>query len=105
MYVRVCERARVGCVLTVKPLAFIACGYVCIVQALQHAVDEFVAARKPHSATTNILANALHAVFTIPACDDGTRCIIQDACYDYLSKQGMRTQGPVGLLAGCVVHD
>lgn len=80
----------------------IVCFYTELCQALQAAVDRFVCARQPHAATTNILANALHAVFTIPADDDGTRVVLQAACFEYLRSGGMRASGPVGLLAGCV---
>ena len=69
-------------------------------QELHAALHKFIAARRPHSATTNILANALHAVFTVPHGDDGTRGLIQDACFHYLKTGGMKSAGPIGLLAG-----
>mmetsp|Transcript_18061 Transcript_18061/g.63899 ORF Transcript_18061/g.63899 Transcript_18061/m.63899 type:complete len:500 (+) Transcript_18061:4017-5516(+) len=61
--------------------------------------------RAGHAATINILANALHRVFSAPEADaSGKRARLREACYRYLSKGGFRTAGPVGLLAGLTAH-
>lgn len=61
--------------------------------------------RSSHASTINILANALHRVFSAPEDDaSGKRKRLREACYRYLAKGGFRTAGPVGLLAGITPH-
>jgi squalene monooxygenase len=67
---------------------------------LTTALDRFQEARRHHAATTNVLANALHRVFTKPDSDDGTREALREACVEYLKMGGAPTAGPVGLLSG-----
>jgi hypothetical protein len=53
------------------------------------------------AATINLLANALHRVFSAPDADaDGTRARLRAACIDYLALGGPHAAGPIGLLAG-----
>ncbi len=77
------------------------CLHARVVQALDHCLHVFMAARQAHSSTLNILANALHRVFTVPSgCGDSTtRERLRSACFDYLSIGGARRAGPVGLLS------
>jgi squalene monooxygenase len=67
---------------------------------LDDAIARFQARRSSHAATINVLANALHRVFTKPAGDNGTRDRLRAACVDYLSLGGASSAGPVGLLSG-----
>jgi squalene monooxygenase len=69
-------------------------------QRLMNAITGFYERRKRHSSTINILANALHRVFTRPAGDDGRRDRLRAACVEYLSMGGAFAAGPVGLLSG-----
>lgn len=55
--------------------------------------------RKQYASTINVLANALHAVFSTPG-DDPTRKDLREACFDYLSLGGCYAAGPIGLLSG-----
>jgi squalene monooxygenase len=64
------------------------------------AIAAFQSRRGVHAATINVLANALYRVFSKPASDDGRRARLRAACIEYLSMGGVRTAGPVGLLAG-----
>jgi squalene monooxygenase len=67
---------------------------------LQARLAAFAARRASHASTINILANALHRVFSRPAADDGTRQRLRAACIEYLSLGGPFSAGPVGLLSG-----
>lgn len=70
------------------------------------ALAAHAASRGHHAATINVLANALHGVFTNPAAaggkadPDSTRARLRDACMQYMSLGGAQAAGPVGLLAG-----
>ena len=64
------------------------------------ALLPFSQLRAGHASTINVLANALHRVFTRPPTDDGSRARLRAACIDYLSLGGACTAGPVGLLSG-----
>lgn len=68
--------------------------------AVDRAIEGFRHKRQAHAATINVLANALHRVFTAPAQDDGTRKMLREACFNYLAMGGMYAAGPIGLLAG-----
>ena len=76
--------------------------------AVQAAMQKHTQSRTEHASTINVLANALHGVFTNPAAakgaggdaGDGTRARLREACMRYLSLGGAYTAGPVGLLAG-----
>lgn len=67
---------------------------------LQARLGNFARRRAAHASTINILANALHRVFSRPAADDGTRARLRAACIEYLSLGGPFSAGPVGLLSG-----
>lgn len=70
-------------------------------RALAAAGAAYHARRKPP--TINILANALHAVFTSPgevAGAVGPRSALRAACIAYLARGGACAAGPIGLLAG-----
>ena len=67
---------------------------------LNQILSTFYTERVKHSSTINILANALHRVFTKPVTDDGTRARLRAACIEYLSMGGPYSAGPVGLLSG-----
>jgi squalene monooxygenase len=67
---------------------------------LERAIAKFYEGRGRHASTINILANALHRVFTKPQNDDGTRGRLRAACLEYLSMGGPYSAGPVGLLSG-----
>jgi squalene monooxygenase len=69
-------------------------------KSVEQAIARFSSKRNAHAATINILANALHRVFTTPAHDDGRRLRLKDACVDYLGMGGMHSAGPIGLLSG-----
>ena len=64
------------------------------------AVATVQASRARHASTINILANALHQVFTKPQADDGTRARLRAACIADLSLGGANAAGPIGLLSG-----
>jgi hypothetical protein len=64
------------------------------------AVRLFHERRGLHASTINVLANALHRVFSRPASDDGTRERLRAACIEYLNMGGAYSAGPVGLLSG-----
>jgi squalene monooxygenase len=74
--------------------------------AVTAAMQKHASARTEHASTINVLANALHGVFTNPAgvkgaaSGDGTRARLREACMRYLSLGGAYSAGPVGLLAG-----
>ena len=59
----------------------------------------FLEERKAYASTINVLANALHAVFSAPAGND-TRQSLRQACFEYLSMGGCYAAGPIGLLSG-----
>ena len=65
--------------------------------AVEREIKAFRAKRKPLSATINILAPALHAVFTG---DGPVRASLREACFEYLSKGGWFAAGPIGFLSG-----
>ncbi len=67
---------------------------------LNAAIAAFSANRHRHASTINVLANALHRVFTKPVSDDGTRERLRRACIEYLNMGGAFAAGPVGLLSG-----
>ena len=67
--------------------------------ALAASLGEFRRRRAGHATTVNVLANALHRVFTKPDADDGTRAALREACIQYLKLGGASSAGPVGLLA------
>ncbi|KAA0152935.1 hypothetical protein FNF29_03459 [Cafeteria roenbergensis] len=67
--------------------------------ALDDALAKFRQVRQGHAVTVNVLANALHRVFTRPDHDDGTRAALREACIEYLKLGGPSSAGPVGLLA------
>ncbi|CEM34413.1 unnamed protein product [Vitrella brassicaformis CCMP3155] len=70
-------------------------------QQLLRIQKNFYALRREHASTLNVLANALHAVFTTPeGPKKAVRRKLQAACFDYLDKGGACTAGPIGLLAG-----
>jgi len=61
--------------------------------------EEFLRIRKNYASTINVLANALHAVFSAPP-GNATRQSLRQACFDYLSLGGPYAAGPIGLLSG-----
>jgi squalene monooxygenase len=67
--------------------------------AMRRLKATFVARRREYAATINVLANALHSVFSTPGMDP-TRKDLRDACFDYLSMGGCFAAGPIGLLSG-----
>lgn len=69
---------------------------------LESNIAAMQAKRQQHAATINVLACALHRVFTKPVSDDGTRARLRAACIEYMSMGGPCTAGPVGLLSGLV---
>jgi hypothetical protein len=97
---------------THPPTRALVCRGVCNSQALTHALGLFTDARKHHSSTLNVLANALHKIFTVPVAASGAaaggvgsmeaRACLRDACFDYLASGGAKTRGPVGLLSAYV---
>lgn len=68
-------------------------------RALARAKAVFRERRKQYASTINVLANALHAVFSTPGADQ-TRQDLREACFDYLSLGGCYAAGPIGLLSG-----
>lgn len=78
-------------------------GPACPPKALDAAADIFYSTRGTHSATINILANALHRVFSVPAAEsspDSSRARLRAACVAYMSMGGLFAAGPIGLLSG-----
>jgi squalene monooxygenase len=82
--------------------------------AVHKALDKFVEKRREgHATTINVLATALHAVFSdpqVPSKEEGAffsgskdpvRNKLREACFEYLNAGGYRTRGPVNLLS-CV---
>lgn len=67
--------------------------------AMRVLKGRFARERKAWAATINVLANALHAVFSTPA-GNPTRKDLRDACFDYLSVGGYCAGGPINLLSG-----
>jgi 2-polyprenyl-6-methoxyphenol hydroxylase-like FAD-dependent oxidoreductase len=67
---------------------------------VESAMATFQRNRAAHASTINVLANALHKVFTRPTSDNGTRARLRAACIDYMSMGGSYSAGPVGLLSG-----
>jgi squalene monooxygenase len=87
----------------------VCCGTVGLCQATNAAIQLFVDARKHHSSSLNVLANALHKIFTIPTNESSesalyARARLRDACFSYLAMGGPSTRGPVGLLSAYVVR-
>lgn len=74
----------------------------CSPAALDHAAAWFQSVRANHASTINILANALHMVFTCPPSDspNSTRSSLRAACIDYMGMGGAYAAGPIGLLSG-----
>eukprot|EP00922_Rhytidocystis_sp_ex-Travisia-forbesii_P012360 GHVS01018633.1.p1 GENE.GHVS01018633.1~~GHVS01018633.1.p1 ORF type:complete len:713 (-),score=151.21 GHVS01018633.1:401-2539(-) len=68
--------------------------------AVEDAVHKFLRSRRNYAGTINTLAMALHDIFSTPYPMHYVRCHLAEACYQYLSKGGVTTQGPVGLLSG-----
>lgn len=68
--------------------------------ALDAAIAAHAQQRRAAAGTINVLANALHRVFSTPTKDDGTRSTLRDACFDYMNMGGAFAAGPIGLLAG-----
>ena len=73
-------------------------------QEMCRRVQEFRTCRLALAGTVNLLANALHSVFTVPAhCNgsgDATHSSLREACLEYFHLGGACAAGPVGLLAG-----
>lgn len=73
---------------------------------VEQCISAFRQARRAHAGTVNLLANALHMVFSVPLdIKPGTslfetRETIRAACLEYFGMGGACTKGPVGLLAG-----
>jgi len=57
--------------------------------------------RTCYAGTINVLANALHLVFSVPS-GDVSRRFIRNACFDYISYGGPCTAGTIGLLSGLI---
>lgn len=68
-------------------------------QAVRRLKRSFAEERRAWAATINVLANALHAVFSTPG-GDATRTDLRDACFDYLAIGGYCAGGPINLLSG-----
>jgi squalene monooxygenase len=69
------------------------------VSAQASVKQAFYLKRREYSSTINVLANALHSVFSTPGMDP-TRVDLREACFDYLQLGGVFSAGPVGLLSG-----
>eukprot|EP01041_Mallomonas_annulata_P004439 gene4439-8846_t len=67
--------------------------------SIHNKYEEFLLLRKNYASTINVLANALHAVFSTPS-GNPIRQSLRNACFDYLSMGGPYAAGPVGLLSG-----
>jgi len=67
--------------------------------AVKRLKAAFASERRAWAATINVLANALHAVFSTPG-GDATRTDLRDACFDYLAIGGYCSGGPINLLSG-----
>jgi len=59
----------------------------------------FLERRKAYASTINVLANALHAVFSAPPGNE-VRQSLRQACFEYLNLGGVYAAGPIGLLSG-----
>jgi len=59
----------------------------------------FLESRKCYASTINVLACALHSVFSTPG-GDPTRQRLRQACFEYLNLGGLYAAGPIGLLSG-----
>ncbi len=69
--------------------------------AIDKAVKKFYKQRKPYAACINVLATALYGIFSTPEGEDeATRADLQGACLEYLSRGGVFSAGPIGLLSG-----
>lgn len=68
-------------------------------KAVRQLKRRFASERRAWAATINVLANALHAVFSTPG-GDATRTDLRDACFDYLAIGGYCAGGPINLLSG-----
>jgi len=66
---------------------------------IQKLYSGFLETRKSYASTINVLANALHSVFSAPQGNE-LRLTLRQACFDYLSMGGMYAAGPIGLLSG-----
>jgi len=67
--------------------------------ALLRVKSRFMDKRRDHASTINVLADALHLVFSAPE-GNATRQQLREACFDYLSLGGAKTAGPMSLLSG-----
>jgi squalene monooxygenase len=66
---------------------------------LHQRYDLFLEKRIEYAGTINVLACALHGVFSTPN-GDQTRYLLRQACFDYLALGGAYSAGPIGLLSG-----
>lgn len=66
---------------------------------LSQRYDLFLSNRIEYAGTINVLACALHGVFSTPN-GDKTRYLLRQACFDYLALGGVYSAGPIGLLSG-----
>eukprot|EP00916_Digyalum_oweni_P005371 GHVL01009402.1.p1 GENE.GHVL01009402.1~~GHVL01009402.1.p1 ORF type:complete len:515 (+),score=93.56 GHVL01009402.1:24-1568(+) len=71
---------------------------------VNRSFKRFLSIRKPYAASLNILADALHQVFSIPP-NIGTdhqriREILRLSCLEYLGQGGAKSLGPMGLVGG-----
>lgn len=66
---------------------------------LSQRYDLFLSKRIEYAGTINVLACALHGVFSTPN-GDQTRYLLRQACFDYLALGGVYSAGPIGLLSG-----
>jgi squalene monooxygenase len=66
---------------------------------LHQRYELFLTKRVDYAGTINVLACALHGVFSTPN-GDQTRHLLRQACFDYLALGGAYAAGPIGLLSG-----
>uniref|UniRef100_A0A2C9VK06 Squalene monooxygenase n=1 Tax=Manihot esculenta TaxID=3983 RepID=A0A2C9VK06_MANES len=66
--------------------------------ALCKYLESFYTLRKPMASTINTLAGSLYKVFS--ASTDLARNEMRQACFDYLSLEGVFSKGPISLLSG-----
>jgi squalene monooxygenase len=66
---------------------------------LRQRYELFLTKRVDYAGTINVLACALHGVFSTPN-GDQTRHLLRQACFDYLALGGVYAAGPIGLLSG-----
>jgi len=68
-------------------------------EILAQRYSYFLSKRVDYAGTINVLACALHGVFSTPG-GDPIRRQLRQACFDYLNLGGVYAAGPVGLLSG-----